>query len=141
MFSRNTRQRYAIQDTFRQLSRPLRPDEVLAHAQQSVERLGIATVYRTIKTLVEEGWLIEVQLPGDAARFELGGKGHHHHFRCTGCQRVFDIEGCPADLGAVVPQGFEVTSHELTLVGLCPECIPTAKSSALPMTLARSAAH
>jgi Fur family ferric uptake transcriptional regulator len=131
VFSRNTRQRFAIQEAFRQLDRPLRPEEVLAHAKQTVDGLGIATVYRTIKTLVEEGWLAEVHLPGDAARFELGGKDHHHHFRCTQCQRVFDLMGCTPDIRGFAPKGFRVTGHELTFTGTCAECSAREKHPAL----------
>ena len=67
------------------------PDE---EAQKIVPRLGLATVYRNIKILCDEGFLREVRIPGEAPRYELEGKGHHHHFYCFRCGRVFEIEGC-----------------------------------------------
>ncbi|MBL8230039.1 MAG: transcriptional repressor [Bryobacterales bacterium] len=128
MFSRNTRQRSAIQETFRQNDRPLRPEEVLIHSQQTVEGIGITTVYRTIRTLVDEGWLVEVHLTGEAARFELAGKEHHHHFRCNQCERVFELAGCESDFRRLAPKGFQVTQHDLTLFGLCAECGTPARA-------------
>ena len=52
---RNTRQRSAIRDAIAQAQRPLLPQEVLEAARTEVPGLGIATVYRNLKALVEEG--------------------------------------------------------------------------------------
>jgi Fur family ferric uptake transcriptional regulator len=123
---RNTRQRTAIRDAISQAHRPLLPQEVLGAAQQGVPGLGIATVYRNLKALVEEGELRTVHLPGENPRFELVGHRHHHHFQCRACQRVFDVHACPGDLSAMAPQGFTVEDHELTLYGRCSECARTA---------------
>ncbi len=97
---RNTRQRSAIRDAIAQADRPLLPQEVLDAAQKEVPGLGIATVYRNLKALVEEGELQAVDLPGENPRFELVGHQHHHHFQCRQCQRVFDVHACPGDLSA-----------------------------------------
>jgi Fur family ferric uptake transcriptional regulator len=126
---RNTRQRTAIRDAIAQAERPLLPQEVLESAQQQVPGLGIATVYRNLKTLVEEGLLQPVQLPGENPRFELAGHRHHHHFQCTRCQRVFDVHACPGDLSRLAPQGFTVEDHDLTLYGRCNECAPARRKS------------
>ena len=124
---RNTRQRTAIRAAIAQAERPLLPQEVLESAQQQVPGLGIATVYRNLKTLVEEGLLQPVQLPGENPRFELAGHRHHHHFQCTRCQRVFDVHACPGDLSRLAPQGFTVEDHDLTLYGRCSECAPARR--------------
>ena len=96
---RNTRQRSAIRDAIAQAQRPLLPQEVLEAARTEVPGLGIATVYRNLKALVEEGELQVVNLPGENPRFEVVGHRHHHHFQCRQCQRVFDVHACPGDLG------------------------------------------
>lgn len=102
--------------------RPLIAQEVLARAQVHVPRLGIATVYRNLKSLHEEGWLRSVELPGEPMRYELAAMKHHHHFHCEQCGRVFDIPGCTAGLDTNVPQNFLVTRHEVVLYGQCAEC-------------------
>lgn len=57
---RETKQRNAINNAFRNADRPLNPKEVLAIAENEVENLGIATVYRNIKSMLESGEIITV---------------------------------------------------------------------------------
>lgn len=118
---RSTKQRAAIREALQSADRPLLATEVLAVAQQTVPSLGIATVYRTLKVLVEQESLQVVELPGENPRFEFA-HGHHHHFCCKACGRVFDVHACPGDFTKLVPAGFAVNDHELTLYGQCAEC-------------------
>ena len=122
---RNTRQQTAIRDAIALANRPLLAQEVLDAAQAQVPGLGIATVYRNIKSLVEEDILQEVRLPGDNPRFEIAGHKHHHHFQCTQCQRVFDVHACPGDMSHLAPAGFTIENHDLTLYGHCKDCAAT----------------
>jgi len=119
---RNTRQRAAIREVIGQAHRPLLPHEVQQAAQSRAPKISLATVYRNLKALVEEGVLRAVELPGENPRFEPASRPHHHHFQCLGCQRVFDVHACPGDLSRLAPQGFTVLDHELTLYGRCAEC-------------------
>jgi Fur family ferric uptake transcriptional regulator len=119
---RNTRQRAAIRDAIALANRPLLPQEVLEAAQGQAPGLGIATVYRNLKALVEDGDIRLVNLPGENPRYELADRSHHHHFQCRQCQRVFDIDACPGDMTSMAPPGFTVEDHELTLYGLCKDC-------------------
>lgn len=120
--ARRTLQRAAIRRAFERADRPLSPAETLASAQEEVPGLGIATVYRNIRNLVDEGWLEEVPLPGAPNRYEISGKHHHHHFRCRICDRVFEVEACPPDLRALLPSGFRLEGHDITLFGRCAAC-------------------
>ena len=120
--TRNTRQRRVIRDVLAEAARPLATEEILAAAQARVAGLGIATVYRTVRVLVDEGWLEVVGLPGSAPRYEVAGKGHHHHFHCRQCGRLFEIEGCLENLKRLVPAGFQVTDHDVLLTGSCAAC-------------------
>ena len=119
---RDTRQRRAIRRVFRNAGRPLTRDEVLRHGQRIVPSLGVATVYRNVKILADEGWLTEVQLPGGALRYELADRPHHHHFLCRACDQAFDVDRCPPEIETLAPDGFEVDSHEVILFGRCAEC-------------------
>lgn len=127
---RNTRQRTAIRQAIADAARPLLPQEILQAAEAAVPGLSIATVYRNLRTLVEEGELLAVTLPGDVARYEIAGAGHHHHFQCESCQRVFEVHACPGNLAGLAPQGFVVKRHELTLYGLCADCSDTRRAGA-----------
>lgn len=119
---RQTRQREAIHEAFVEAARPLSAQEAHALAGKRVRALGIATVYRNIKSFVEEGMLVAVELPGESPRYELAGKEHHHHFHCRTCGRVYDIAGCAEALTRRVPRGFRVDSHEVVLYGRCGAC-------------------
>src|SRR6185436_16259908 len=70
MMKRDTQQRRAIRRTIEDNGRPLSPKEVLDSARGHCPGLGIATVYRTIKALAEEGSLAQVDLPGEPPRYE-----------------------------------------------------------------------
>ena len=73
--ARKTKQKDAIRVAFETADRPLSPEETLALAQQHVEGISIATIYRNIGSLVEEKWLTAIALPGEPARYEVAGKG------------------------------------------------------------------
>lgn len=120
--ARITRQSLAIQQVFTTAARPLLPQEVLELAQAEVPQLGIATVYRNLKQLVDAHVLRVVTLPGENPRYEPADHPHHHHFLCRGCQKVFDIHGCPGALAQLLPAGFSIDGHDLTLYGLCADC-------------------
>lgn len=129
---RATRQRSAIRDAIVAAGRPLSPQEVLESARGSVPALSLATVYRNLKLLADEGEIEPVRLPGDSARYESTGHAHHHHFQCTACQRVFDVHACPGNLAHLAPAGFTVETHDLTLYGRCSECQPRRRAAAAP---------
>lgn len=119
---RDTQQRRAIRSAIERADRPLSPREVLDQAQPQSPGLGIATVYRTLKSGVEAGWLQPVELPGEPPRYEPTGKQHHHHFHCRRCDRVYEIEGCLDDLRHLTPPGFALEAHEIVLYGRCADC-------------------
>ena len=119
---RSTAQRRAIHRALEDSGRPMGPNEIFDSARVHVPGLGIATVYRAIKQLLDDGFLAQVDLPGEPPRYEISGKAHHHHFRCTVCKKVFDVEGCSDNLKNLVPKGFRLEGHELYLFGRCSNC-------------------
>lgn len=118
---RDTRQRRAVRRVLEAADRPLSPQEILEAAQIELPQLGIATVYRSVKTLVEDGILEPVELPGEGQRYEIAGKHHHHHFHCNGCGKVFEVEGCGVQESSIPPE-FEVEDHYVVLYGKCADC-------------------
>jgi Fur family transcriptional regulator, ferric uptake regulator len=126
---RNTKQRDAIRQALRDAARPLSPQELLDAASESVPNLGIATVYRTIKSLLEDGDIVPVELPGGGTRYETAHLHHHHHFHCRQCDRVYEVEGCPGDLRKLAPRGFKTERHEIVLSGLCAQCVKGKKQA------------
>jgi len=58
--------------------------------RRRLPRVSLGTVYRNLRLLVAEGLVHE--LPGPHARFD-GNLERHHHFTCTGCGRIVDVDG------------------------------------------------
>lgn len=121
---RQTSQRVAIEGAFASAGRPLGPQEILDAAREQVPSLNLATVYRTLKRMVEDRAIQPVELPGEPARYELRAAAdhHHHHFRCGRCDSVFDLDGCVEGLKKLLPKGFRMTGHNIVLYGDCDAC-------------------
>ncbi|MEN3042586.1 MAG: Fur family transcriptional regulator [Fervidobacterium sp.] len=98
-------------------------DEIYEHFKKE-EKLAVlsrATVYNTLKALAEAG-IISVIITPDAVRYDFIRK-NHHHFYCTNCKTVYDVE-----LDVALPEVKSVDNHEvhhvqLTLVGVCSKCL------------------
>ncbi len=120
---RKTPQRKVIREIFQHAERPLSAQEALNEARHYIPKMGLATAYRVIKELSDEGFLHPVDLPGDAQRFEVTGLAHHHYFQCNSCEKVYGINGCPGNFPNIVPMGFQLESHEVILYGTCQGCV------------------
>ena len=120
---RQTRQRAAVRGALEATLVPMRAQEIRAVAARKAPGIGLATVYRTLKSLIETGDVALVTLPGETPRYELAHLHHHHHFHCRGCGGVYEVEGCPGDLAALAPSGFSVDGHEVVLYGRCARCL------------------
>ncbi len=119
---RETQQRKAIHNVLVNSGRPLSVNEVFELAQSEVTRLGIATVYRNLRALQEEGQIVQVDLPGQPPRWEVVPEEHHHHFICNTCDRMYEIHGCPEGIAKLLPKGYTLAEHELLLRGQCDAC-------------------
>lgn len=67
---RHTPQRAAVLAAIASAGRPLLPQEVLELAASQAPTLGIATVYRALKKLADEGSICPVALAGEPVRYE-----------------------------------------------------------------------
>ncbi|MBA2367688.1 MAG: transcriptional repressor [Candidatus Protochlamydia sp.] len=119
---RMTQQRKTILECLKQARRPLSATELLAAAARQIPLINLATIYRNIKILLEEKILVEVQLAGQAPRYEYNGLKEHHHFLCQACNRLYDIEESSAAPASTLPNGFKAFKCDVTLHGVCHEC-------------------
>ena len=119
---RKTRQREAVSLVFTESEIPLGPQEVLRAAQNHVPGIGIATVYRIIRGLLAEGWLIPIALPGRTPLYQRAQAPHQHYFECRACVTMVPV-ACPAPaIQHLAPSGFQLEHHEMVLYGLCADC-------------------
>jgi Fur family ferric uptake transcriptional regulator len=60
-------------------------------------RVGRATVFRTIRLLLDLNILCRVMLDGGSLHYRVSSRGHHHHLVCTECGRVEDFTKCDVE--------------------------------------------
>ncbi|HEX5468421.1 MAG TPA: Fur family transcriptional regulator [Gaiellaceae bacterium] len=122
---RATRQRLLVLETLAAEPDDATAQEIYARLRQSGERVGLATVYRTLSLLSEHGVVDEfAHHPGETC-YRLCGEGHHHHLVCVRCHGVAEIEECELDewlARASDEHGFLATSHTLEVTGICAAC-------------------
>lgn len=115
---RETRQRVAIKRALEQNGRPLSPKEIQNLASAAVPHLGIATVYRNLKTLVEQGELVTVPLPGQPDRYGLPGQATRALFHCRKTDAVYYLDTEAIGLRPpTLPEGFEADDWLVVIDG------------------------
>lgn len=119
---RITKQRMAILKCLSESDRPLYVEEILLKASLEVPKINLSTIYRTIKKLVQEKKIAFVTIHGDKSCYEIVDKDHRHYFLCNGCSKIYVIHKCPKGLFEIIPQGFRVLGHSITLNGFCFDC-------------------
>lgn len=90
--------------------------------------IGLATVYRNLQTLHENGDVDMVRSSEGEALYRRCGPGshhHHHHMVCNECGFTIEIEGLGVEEWAdklADKYGFTDVEHTLEIFGTCPEC-------------------
>lgn len=122
---KSTRQRDSIVRVFFELNRHISVEELLEEVRKDAPRIGYATVYRTLKLLVEHGFAEPRQFGDGQTRFDPKEREdeHHDHMICVDCRRV--IEFSDAVIGARVDQilselgDFTLSRQTLELYATC----------------------
>ena len=123
---KNTRQRDVIVDVFLESDSHLTLQELQDRVQSRVHRVGTATVYRTMKLLVDAGVAVERHFGSSQARYELAEFGtHHDHLICASCQVIIEFEDPVIEERQdqiAERHGFTVLRHRHEIYGLCVDC-------------------
>ena len=104
-------------------------DEVFLQVRDELPGISLATVYKSLETLVGCGLAQKLTYGDGSARYD-GRTDPHHHVRCLSC-------GAVTDLPSRVPENelsrleqeatdFRVTGVRLELTGYCGSCDPAA---------------
>ena len=122
---RSTRQRLVVLTELMREQNDVTAQGLHERLRARGERLGLATVYRTLGLLADEGFVDALSHhPGELC-YRVCGQGHHHHLVCSNCHQVVEIEECELDpwLERISEaHGFVTTGHRLEVSGLCGEC-------------------
>jgi Fur family ferric uptake transcriptional regulator len=86
-----------------------------------------ATVYRTLKLLVDANFLDELEIGSREAKYyePVHGREHHDHMICLRCGTILEFTDQAIEEHqeqAAKKHGFRVLSHTLKLFGLCATC-------------------
>ena len=96
-------------------------DEIYRHTKG----VGRATIFRTMRLLVDLGMVCRVLLESGSLHYRLSHQEHHHHLICVECGGVRDftsgsLEGVVKEL--VEPENFQIAGHWLEVYGRCLDC-------------------
>lgn len=122
---RSSAQRDAIAAAADALPRAFTAEDLLRAVREVEPGIGAATVYRALSAMTDAGFVEVVGAREGAAVYaRCRSAGHHHHLVCTSCGAVAEADCELTDALARVAEasGYELTSHELKLEGVCPAC-------------------
>jgi Fur family transcriptional regulator, peroxide stress response regulator len=106
-------------------------DEIYRRVRKKLPRISLATVYRNLQRLVDDGKIRTVVLGERVARYDQE-TCDHDHFICQSCGRVIDLfleRARQIDLTPLANEGYVVTTHNLTVYGSCQVCAARCETS------------
>jgi len=122
-----TQQRESIAQVVFDATERLSVEDIEAQLRQRGERIGKATIYRTLEMLVKSGLVEEHDFGEGFKRYEhlFGQQPVREHLVCTECGKVDEIHS--SELVRVQEEearrrGFQPARYRLQIFGLCAEC-------------------
>ncbi|MDP6101933.1 MAG: Fur family transcriptional regulator [Dehalococcoidia bacterium] len=93
--------------------------------------VGRATVYRSIKLLLEAGVICKLVLPTGGQKYSLARGEHHHHTVCVMCGVVAEfrdstVERVLRTIGADIPG--KIVGHRMEFYVTCQDCLDSSKA-------------
>ena len=101
-------------------------DELVAELRSAGRKVSRATVYRTLRLLVEAGLLRELRLTNRTAYEHQYGYPSHDHLHCTTCHEIIEFENDAIrrlrdELSR--EHGYLAGEHRFVIEGTCPACL------------------
>lgn len=121
-----TKSRLELLDIIANYKRHFEIEELVAYIQSNHKLASRATIYRTIKLLIEFGVIKEIIKQNNKTIYEFyPNEAHHDHLICTSCNKIIeflneDIEKLQEEI--CKSHNFLPTHHRLEIFGLCEEC-------------------
>lgn len=124
--SRPTKQRAALLALLARVPGFLSAQELHARLQAQGDSVGLATVYRALQDLTEQG-VVDVLHTGDgeAVYRRCSSDQHHHHLVCRRCGRAVEVLGPTVETWARsvgAAHGFSNIHHQVEVFGVCADC-------------------
>ena len=122
---RMTKQRKVILQELRKVTSHPTAEELHQMVREKIPGTSIATVYRNLEILADEGKIMKLEVAGTQQRRFDGTPENHYHIRCSKCGRVDDVHMelvSSMEDTAAQSCGYKVLSHTVEFTGICPEC-------------------
>ncbi len=123
---RDTRQRRAVAGVLATTDEFRSAQEIHQLLQDSGQRVGLATVYRTLQAMVDAGEVDQIRAEGGEARYRrCATEEHHHHLICRSCGRAVEVDGPAVEQWAAAvarEHGYADVTHTVELTGTCAAC-------------------
>lgn len=118
-----TPQRRVIFETLQGNAHHPTVEDIYCRVQEVMPDISLATVYHTLKDLVEMGEVMELDLGEGKSRYDPC-TDQHYHLVCLGCRRVLDImhDFDGLKLSPRETSGYEIVRCEVVFYGYCPDC-------------------
>ncbi|MBR2067857.1 MAG: transcriptional repressor [Solobacterium sp.] len=124
MKRRQTQQKKAIFEVIQGKGKHMSAEDVKAILDEKEMGIGLATVYRNLNLLCEEGAIQKITHKNFS--FFDGNPIPHDHFRCIRCDCVQDVEAeyhDELDQQVAKGMGAKILHHSTTFEGICPNCM------------------
>lgn len=131
MAKKFTKNQQKILDLIRATTAEISAQNLHFQIQQTGIRIGLATVYRTLKLLKIEGEIQERITPeGESVYSKIDAvEHHHHHLNCVNCGKSYPMASCPLEhqidawcANQALRKEFKIYYHTLEFFGLCGDC-------------------
>jgi Fur family ferric uptake transcriptional regulator len=134
---RSTKQRSAVSAVLDEADAFLSAQDQHATLRARGENVGLATVYRALQVLAEDGDVDVLRTDdGGEAVYRRCSTGHHHHLVCRRCGATVEIEGAEVEdwANAIAARyGFSDLSHTAEIFGICSDCSSSRNESSGPL--------
>lgn len=120
-----TRQRSAVWAALQDSSDFTSAQQLHARLRESGDGVGLATVYRTLQALAEDGALDVVRNVDGEVLYRRCSTGHHHHLTCRRCRRTVEVDSAAVERRAREvgnEHGFGDVEHVIEVFGTCRDC-------------------
>ncbi|MGL5827808.1 MAG: Fur family transcriptional regulator [Nocardioides sp.] len=125
---RPTRQRRAVVEALASVSDFRSAQEIHELLTNRGQRVGLATVYRTLQRLAHSREVDVLRTEDGEAIYRRCSDSHHHHLVCRECGVTVEVAGPTVERWTTAvadTHGFSDISHTLEIFGRCSNCVHT----------------
>jgi Fur family transcriptional regulator, ferric uptake regulator len=123
---RRTRQRAAVDEVLDEVDDFVSAQELHQMLRARGSQVGLATVYRALQTLADDGRVDVLRSDaGEAVYRRCDQPDHHHHLVCRSCGAAVEISRPAVEAWAedvARAHGYVDVTHTVEIFGLCPRC-------------------